>query len=137
MRNVDRIVKDLQTQIERKDKQNAQLGDDMGRMRDKADKLLKTIEELQASESNSELLARRAERELREERERALKLERELEAWKTRAAGSAVAGSALGAAAAGSSVRGRHGGWGGEEGVRIPQRKSSISRVPSMTKGFL
>jgi len=36
-------------------------------------------------------------------------------------------------------MRGRHAGaWGGaEEVVRIPQRKSSISRVPSMTKGFL
>ena len=139
VRNVDRIVKDLQTQIERKDKQNAQLGDDMGRLRDKADKLLTTIEELQASESNSELAARRAEHELREEKERALKLERELEGWKTRAAtaGASVAGSVLGAAAVGNSVRGRHGGWGAEEGVRIPQRKSSISRVPSMTKGFL
>ena len=139
VRNVDRIVKDLQTQIERKDKQNAQLGDDMARLRDKADKLLTTIEELQASESNSELAARRAERELREEKERALKLERELEGWKTRAAtaGASVAGSVLGAAAVGNSVRGRHGGWGAEEGVRIPQRKSSISRVPSMTKGFL
>jgi myosin protein heavy chain len=138
VRNVDRTVKDLQSQIERKDKQNAQLADDMGRMRDKMDKLLKAIEELQASESNNELSARRAERELREERERALKLEREVEGWRARtekgSSGGSVAGSVFG-----GSMRSRHVGWapGSDEAVKVPQRKSSISRVPSMTKGFL
>lgn len=114
-------------------------------MRDKVDKLLKTIEELQASESNNELSARRAERELREEREKSLRLERELEGWKNLRAEKSAAGS--GASVAGSvfggSVRGRHAngmavGWVDENGsVRVPQRKSSISRVPSLTKGFL
>ncbi|KAL2261572.1 hypothetical protein VTK26DRAFT_3858 [Humicola hyalothermophila] len=141
VRNVDRIVKDLQSQIERKDKQNAQLGEDMGRMRDKVDKLLKTIEELQASESNHELAARRAERELREEREKVLRLERELEGWKNRAAHGGVAASSVAGSVFGGSVRGRGGGggWGVDEnaGVRVPQRKSSLSRVPSLTKGFL
>ncbi len=37
---------------------------------------------MQSSESQEKLSARRAERELREEKERALRLERELEAWK-------------------------------------------------------
>jgi myosin protein heavy chain len=139
VRNVDRTVKDLQSQIERKDKQNAQLSEDVGRMRDKVDKLLRAIEELQASESNNELAARRAERELREERERALKLERELEGWKMRMekGSGGNAGSAPGSVF-GGSLRNRHVGWAaGEESVKVPQRKSSISRVPSMTKGFL
>ncbi|AEO54624.1 hypothetical protein MYCTH_92028 [Thermothelomyces thermophilus ATCC 42464] len=136
VRNVDRIVKDLQSQIERKDKQNGQLTEDINRMRDKMDKLLKTIEELQASESNNELSARRAERELREEKERALMLERELEAWKLRVEKGSNAGSVAGSVF-GGSMRNRHVGWTGDETVSIPQRKSSLSRVPSMTKGFL
>ncbi|KAL2183070.1 hypothetical protein L209DRAFT_767255 [Thermothelomyces heterothallicus CBS 203.75] len=136
VRNVDRIVKDLQSQIERKDKQNGQLTEDINRMREKMDKLLKTIEELQASESNNELSARRAERELREEKERALMLERELEAWKLRVEKGSNAGSVAGSVF-GGSMRNRHVGWTGDETVSIPQRKSSLSRVPSMTKGFL
>ncbi|KAL2015222.1 hypothetical protein VTK56DRAFT_6051 [Thermocarpiscus australiensis] len=139
VRNVDRIVKDLQSQIERKDKQNAQLQEDVGRMRDKVDKLLKAIEELQASESSNQLSARRAERELREEREKSLRLERELEEWKNLrtekgSGGASVAGSG---SVFGGSVRGRNGVGMWAEAVKIPQRKSSISRVPSLTKGFL
>ncbi|KAK3363290.1 myosin tail-domain-containing protein [Lasiosphaeria hispida] len=150
VRNVDRTVKDLQSQIDRRDKQNNQLQEDLGRMRDKLDKLLKTIDELQASESTNELSARRAERELREEKERAMRLERELESWKSHrmekgsGLGSSVAGSVLGV----GSLRGKDsmrmsGAWranvAGSEGdeVKIPKRKSSISRVPSLTKGFL
>lgn len=101
VRNVDRIVKDLQGQLDRKDKQNGQLQDDVTRMRDKADKLLKTIDELQASESSTELTARRAERELREEREKGLRLERELEGWKSMGS----SGSASGGSIAGGSMR--------------------------------
>ena len=79
MRNVDRTVKDLQTQIERKDKQAAQSAEDAARLRDRVEKLLATIDELQASEGDHQLSARRAERELREERDKARRLERELE----------------------------------------------------------
>ncbi|KAK4219032.1 myosin type-2 heavy chain 1 [Rhypophila decipiens] len=154
VRNVDRTVRDLQSQIDRKDKQNTQLQEDLGRMRDKLDKLLKTIEELQASESSNELSARRAERELREEKEKSLRLERELDNWKSirmekgSGLGSSVSGSIMG----GGSMRGtdslrRSGVWrmgttantseAADEQVKIPKRKSSISRVPSLTKGFL
>ena len=38
VRNVDRTVKDLQTQIERRDKQNAQVMDDLNKSRDKISK---------------------------------------------------------------------------------------------------
>lgn len=135
VRNVDRTVKDLQQQIERRDKINAQLQEDITRSRDKVEKLLKTIDELQSSDSTNQLSARRAERELREEREKALRLERELEGWK-----------ALRVEKGANSIR-RSGQWrngtpmGGELGdgpsIEIPKRKSSIGRQASMSKGFL
>ena len=120
----------------------------MGRLRDKVDKLLNTIDELQASESTNQLSARRAERELREEKEKSLRLERELEGWKTlRMEKGSTVGSASGSAMGTGSVR-RTGTWmGGLDtsegdakcmgGLDIPKRKSSIGRVPSLTKGFL
>ncbi|TAQ89190.1 hypothetical protein B7494_g2481 [Chlorociboria aeruginascens] len=135
IRNVDRTVKDLQQQIERRDKTNAQLKEDINRSRDKVEKLLKTIDELQSSDSTNQLSARRAERELREEREKALRLERELEGWK-----------GLRMEKGNTSVR-RSGTWkpGSEwgddssdaNGIVIPKRKSSISRQTSLSKGFL
>ena len=82
VRNVDRTVKDLESQIQRREKQNSQLADDVAKARDKISNLLSTIDELQSSDSQSQLAAKRAERELREEREKALRLERELEGWK-------------------------------------------------------
>lgn len=91
-------------------------------MRDKVDKLLKTIDELQASESTTQLSARRAERELREEKEKALRLEKELEGWKGLRSEKA---SAVG------SLRGRL------DGPDVPNRSSSINRAPSLTKGFI
>jgi myosin protein heavy chain len=131
---VDRTVKDLQLTIEKREKANSQLQDDISRSRDKVEKLLKTIDELQSSESSEKLAARRAERALNEEREGRLRAERELEAWK-----SVKGGSAMG------SVR-RGSGWGNgngtgsmaeENGIEIPKRKSSISRQTSLSKGFL
>lgn len=151
---MDRTVKDLQSQIERKDKQNTQMQEDLGRMRDKVDKLLKTIDELQSSESTNQLQARRAERELREEKEKAARLEREIESWRNL---RSEKGSAMGSVA-GSIISGRGGmtrtgtlatmkssglasvadeDTDAEGHVTIPKRKSSISRVPSLTKGFL
>lgn len=82
MRNVDRTVKDLQSQIERRDKANTQLQDDISKSRDKIERLLTTIDELQQSDSANHLSAKRAERLLQEEREKGLRLERELEGWK-------------------------------------------------------
>jgi myosin protein heavy chain len=146
VRNVDRTIKDLQGQIERKDKQNVQLTEDVGRMRDKVDKLLKTIDELQASESANQLSARRAERELREEREKAKGLERELEGWKSlrKEKGSSVLGSVAGSIISTGSMR-RMGTWrsglASEDDTssifEVPKRKSSIGRAPSLSKGFL
>ncbi|KAF6818298.1 Myosin type-2 heavy chain 1 [Colletotrichum sojae] len=133
VRNVDRIVKDLQGQIDRKDKQNAQLQDDVSRMRDKVEKFLQTIEELQSSESENQLSARRAERELREEKEKSLRLERELEGLKSlRTEKASSMGSVRGAWRMGFSVEDDTASM-----ISVPKRKSSLSRAPSMTKGFL
>ena len=127
-------MKDLQLQIERKEKSNGQLQEDISRHRDKVEKLLKTIDELQSSESQEKLSARRAERELREEKEKALRLERELEALTTR-------GGANGLRSSGTFIRPQS-AWtrdrnGSDGGIEVPKRKSSISRQMSMTKGFL
>jgi myosin protein heavy chain len=129
-RNIDRTVKDLQLQIDRKEKSNNQLQEDISRHRDKVEKLLTTIDELQSSESQEKLSARRAERELREEREKALRLERELEGLKARGVGGASGLRNSGSWRPGSS-------WGGDGAIDIPKRKSSISRQVSMSKGFL
>ena len=131
MRSVDRTVKDLQTQIERRDKVNTSLTDDINKSRDKIERLLHTIDELQSSDSQNQLQARRAERELREEREKALRLERELEGWKAlrMERGSAAGGfgglNRSGTMLALSEMGSRRGS------LEIPQRKSSNS------KGFL
>ena len=61
MRNVDRTVKDLQSQIERREKSSTLLTEDLNKARDKIGSLLSTIAELQAMDSSS----KRAERELR------------------------------------------------------------------------
>lgn len=123
-------------------------------MRDRVDKLLKTIDELQASESSNQLQARRAERELRSEKEKSSRLERELDSWKTLRSekGSvlgSVAGSILsrgGISRTGTMATMRSSGLANvmdeesvdaEGNVVVPKRKSSISRVPSLTKGFL
>lgn len=83
VRNTDRTVRDLQAQLARRDKSSLQLQDDVAKGRDKMGRLLSQIDELQAEEAKSQLQARRAERDLREEREKALRLERELEGWKS------------------------------------------------------
>lgn len=75
-------MRDLQTQIDRRDKVNTQLEEEITKGKEKLERLLKTIDELQASDSEHQLTARRAERESREEREKSLRLERELEGWK-------------------------------------------------------
>ena len=138
---MDRTVKDLQQQIERRDKTNVQLQEDVSRSRDKVEKLLKTIDELQSSDSSNQLSARRAERELREEREKALRLERELEGWKGM---RMEKGQSLHSGRVRRSGTWRHGSpapgneWSDEHsGFDIPKRKSSLSRQMSMSKGFL
>lgn len=144
VRNVDRTVKDLQSQIDRRDKMNTQLSDDISKSRDKIERLLKTIEELQSSDSENQLQARRAERELREEREKSLRLEREVEGWKglrvERGSAMGRSGTMTGLNEMGDRFGGVNGnrrgsgvfvGPGPNGPIEVPQRKLSNS------KGFL
>jgi len=120
-------------QIDRRDKANTQLEEEVARSRDRCEKFLKTIDELQNSDSANQLAARKAERELRDEREKALRLERELEGWKQL---RMEKGSSLARGAVRSS--GTWSGSGAEEnGIEIPKRRSSVSRQTSLSKGFL
>ena len=129
VRNVDRTVRDLQSQLTRRDKNANQLTDDVAKGREKIERLLQTVDELQAEEAKSQLGARRAERDLREEREKGLRLERELEGWKglrmERGAGGKGGGSEWG-----GSMRGHHAARGSESG-------DGIRRMLSDSKGFL
>lgn len=137
---MDRTVKDLQSQIERRDKSYQMLQDDLNKSRDKTERLLQTIDELQASDSSAQLSAKRAERELREEREKTLRLERELDATRTsRGLGGMSAGRSgtlapLSDAGAGSrrgSYAARPESQNGDLKLEVPARTSSLS------KGFL
>lgn len=125
VRNVDRTVKDLQAQIERKEKINASTTEDLNKSRDKIERLLQTIDELQSADSDAQLQARRAERELREEREKALRLERELEGWKALRMERGTGVHRSGTLAALGEMGSRR------TSMEIPQRH------PSDSKGFL
>ncbi|PSK42313.1 Myosin type-2 heavy chain 2 [Elsinoe australis] len=143
VRNVDRTVKDLQSQIERREKSTQLLTEDLNKARDKISGLLATIDELQATDSSSQLAAKRAERDLREEREKCLRLERELEGWKglrlernsMQRSGTLAALSDDGRSRRGSSIGPPGGGFAGVktngDHLDVPKRQ------PSFSKGFL
>ncbi len=150
IRTVDRTVKDLESQIQRREKQNSQLADDVAKARDKISGLLSAIDELQSSDSQSQLAAKRAERELREEREKALRLERELEGWKVlrtergTPGGGAVHRSGTMAALSEMAESQGRGASSRSAGSRKVSAVSSlgaaadgVQRKPSNTKGFL
>ena len=122
-------MRDLQSQLARRDKIASQLADDVAKGREKIERLLQTVDELQAEEAKSQLGARRAERDLREEREKGLRLERELEGWKglrmERGGNGKGGGSEWG-----GSIRGNHAARGSDGG-------DGIRRMLSDSKGFL
>ncbi|KAJ5647429.1 hypothetical protein N7490_003801 [Penicillium lividum] len=129
LRNVDRTVKDLQAQIDRREKINGQLNEELNKGRDKIERLLRNIDELQQVDTETQMQARRAERELREEREKALRLERELEGWKSlRVERTSTIGRLPMAAVSDVGSRRGSAAYGSND---MPQRK------PSNTKGFL
>lgn len=129
-RNIDRTVRDLQTQIDRREKQNTQLSEEITQKCEKIERLLTNIDELQSDDSKNQLAARRAERDLREEREERLRLERELEAWK----GLRVERSHLGSTA-GRGESDRQSSYGGS--VRMGNKADSIRRQMSNSKVLL
>ena len=95
----------------------------------------------------AQLAARRAERELREEKEARLRLERQMEGWRGMRMDKGV--TEVPGSGAVRSVR-RSGQWpkGGYSGseygesdygdeLNVPKRKGSVSRQTSLSKGFL
>ncbi|MCJ1321101.1 hypothetical protein MMC15_006445 [Xylographa vitiligo] len=134
-RNIDRTVRDLQTQIERRDKQNAQLEDDITKSRDKIERLLSTIDELQSDDSQNQLAARRAERDLRQEKEKALRLERELEGWKSLRVERGLLGSVAGRGSEDGRISGRRSSLIGS--LRASHEGTGVKRNVSNSKGFL
>jgi myosin heavy chain 9/10/11/14 len=116
---------------------NAQLTDDINKHRDKIEGLLKSIEELDSAKSENQFQARRAERELREERDKVLRLEREMEGWKALRIERGTASGRLSLVGPSLNDGGSNRGSiptsnAGQNGSRdIPQRK------PSDSKGFL
>ena len=136
VRNVDRTVRDLQSQIERRDKSVHLLSEDLNKSRDKIGNLLSTIDELQASDSSNQLAAKRAERELREERETRLRLEREIEGLK----GLQIErGSVRRSAFVAYSDAGGNGSRRGSSIGPLPMPPSIDvpQRISSLSKGFL
>ena len=107
---------------------NSQLNDEVSKSRDKVERLLANIEELQQGDSETQLLVRRSERELHEEREKSLRLERDLDGWKGL---WGERGSAIGRPMASFSDVGSRRGSNGFNPADVPQR------MPSNTKGFL
>ncbi|KAH9809837.1 putative myosin type II heavy chain, partial [Teratosphaeria destructans] len=138
VRNVDRAVKDLESQLERREKSANLLSEDLHKARDKISRLLHNIDELHASDSETQLAIKRAERELREEREKNLRLEQEAETLRAlsresvRRSGTLALSDHGGGSRRASSIGMRSvNGDGGEVKLEVPARKSSLS------KGFL
>lgn len=114
----------------RREKTSQQLSDDVAKGRDKVDRLLQQIDELQAEDAKAQLQARRAERDLREEKEKALRLERELEGWKgLRMERGARNGNG---SEWGGSVRGHS-----RQDWRASDGGEGLKRLLSDSKGFL
>ncbi|RDI87036.1 hypothetical protein Vi05172_g3119 [Venturia inaequalis] len=146
IRTIDRTVKDLESQIQRREKQNTSLAEDLNKARDKISNLLSTIDELQTSDSGNQLAAKRAERELREEREQKLRLERELEGWKSLRfeKGSARDGldpprKFLESGSQSGSLRGRHGALSPAPSQRVlsPARVLTPSQLNTGERSLL
>jgi len=83
-RKTERTIRDLQNQLQERNKYKAKYEEDMERNESKIKKMKAQIEELEQSESNLQIAKRRIEREANEQRERASRLEKENEKLKTR-----------------------------------------------------
>lgn len=118
-------MKDLQSQIDRREKINVQLTEDMNKAQDKISRLLQNIDELNQGDTDTQMRVRRAERELREEKEKVLRLERELGGYKIR--GSVIGRPPMPAFS----------DTGSRKGSAAYGSNDALQRKPSNTKGFL
>ncbi|KAJ3295285.1 hypothetical protein HDU79_009472 [Rhizoclosmatium sp. JEL0117] len=78
-RKIERTLREMQFQVSEKDKLKQRYEEDVEKLDQKLKKLKNTIDELETSESNAQLAKRKAEREAADYRERALRLEKEVE----------------------------------------------------------
>ncbi|TPX44704.1 hypothetical protein SeLEV6574_g04325 [Synchytrium endobioticum] len=83
-RKNDRTLKDLQFQLSEKDKLKSRYDEELEKLYDKVKKQKLQIDELESNEANLSLGKRRAEREYTEQKERCLRLEKEVENLKRR-----------------------------------------------------
>ncbi|TPX34846.1 hypothetical protein SmJEL517_g02611 [Synchytrium microbalum] len=83
-RKNDRTVKDLQFQLTERDKAKTRFAEEIDKLTDKCRQQKAQIEELESAEANLQLAKRRAEREYAEQKERSLRLEKEVENLKRR-----------------------------------------------------
>lgn len=116
-------MKDLQSQIDRREKINVQLTEDMNKAQDKISRLLQNIDELNQGDTDTQMRVRRAERELREEKEKVLRLEREL---------GKIRGSVIG-----RPPMPAFSDTGSRKGSAAYGSNDALQRKPSNTKGFL
>ena len=109
------------------------LTDELSAKDSKIERLLSSIDELQQDDSRHELAARRAERDLREEKEERMRLERELEGWKgLRVDRGALGSGSVGGGLGGADGSGRASSFAGANGSL---RGSPSIRFASGTKG--
>lgn len=118
------------------------LSEDINKARDKISTLLTTIDDLQTSDSQSQLERKRAERDVLVERERALRLERELEGWKglrieRRVSQRTARSSAMQQLNEMANDGGRSSRRGGSRKSSANVDGGGLSRKESNTKGFL
>ncbi len=83
-RTLDNSLKGLKDELKQKERLATRYDDELSTKINKINNLVETLEKLQGSESQFRLTAKRAEREKKEMKERALQLERELEEWRSR-----------------------------------------------------
>lgn len=79
-----RSLKDLESQLESKERLISRLQEESAKGNDRIKQLIQTVDNLQAEESAHRIATRRADREARDAKERALRLEKELGDWKDR-----------------------------------------------------
>ncbi|QNQ00720.1 Myosin type-2 heavy chain 1 [Yarrowia lipolytica] len=83
-RGGDRQARELRDQLDQRDQLVKRLQEESAKSEAKVNRLVEAVEKAQGSESQYQVVARRAERESRELREKSLRLEKDLENWKSR-----------------------------------------------------
>lgn len=83
-RGGDRQARELRDQLDQRDQLVKRLQEESAKSEAKVGRLVAAVEKAQGSESQYQVVARRAERESRELREKSLRLEKDLENWKSR-----------------------------------------------------